>query len=71
MNLKNENYAKHLRDLRIFTDKTNFFRQGKIGNWISHLTQEQSKQIDDAISKKLKAKIVFNYGDKINSFESN
>jgi len=37
-----------------FQPDLNFFKKGKIGNWKNYLTEEQSKRIDDVISKNLK-----------------
>jgi uncharacterized membrane protein YheB (UPF0754 family) len=60
---KNErNYTQTLRDMQIFTNKTEFFRKGQIGNWRDHFSSELSDKIDQRVKEKLKSPIKFNYG---------
>jgi hypothetical protein len=56
------NYTQTLRALQIATEETKFFRKGKIGDWVNHLTQEQSEKIDKVIEANLKAPIKIDFG---------
>ena len=37
----------------MFKDDMTFFNKGQIGNWKKHLSEEQSKKIDDLVANKL------------------
>ncbi len=56
------NYTQTLRALQIATEETKFFRKGKIGDWVNHLTQEQSEKMNKAIEANLKSPIKINFG---------
>lgn len=44
-----------------FHPDLDFFKKGKIGTWKNHLTEEQSKRIDEAMAKNLKYKKPLQY----------
>lgn len=44
-----------------FHSDLNFFKKGKIGTWKNHLTEEQSKRIDEVMRQNLKYKKPIQY----------
>ncbi|CAF0738590.1 unnamed protein product [Brachionus calyciflorus] len=63
-NMKNNpsvNYEWY-KELGLYKKSGNFFRKGKIGDWLNHFAMEDSKQIDEIVEKNLKTDIKFNYG---------
>ena len=44
-----------------FKTELNFFKKGQVGNWKNYLSEEQSKRIDDVVSKNLRYKRPIKY----------
>ena len=45
-----------------FSFKGNFFRKGKIGDWVNYFSKANSQEFDDNLNENLNYKIQLNYG---------
>lgn len=54
---------QEIKEMLYASDDFEFFRRGQIGNWYTIFTPEISKRFDEVISKKLKYKGEFVYGN--------
>ena len=54
-----------------FKTELKFFKKGQIGNWKNYLTEEQSKRIDEVVSKNLKYKKTIKYEPTNNDNNNN
>lgn len=63
MKEKNQSFCKQMIEINVFEKDMQFFRQGKIGDWRNHLSEETSKKVDELVEEKLKCKLTFNYGE--------
>ena len=50
-----------LAPAELFKPDLDFFNKGKIGNWRNHISEEQSKRIDEVVAKNLKYKKPIQY----------
>ena len=59
-NMKEMNKSEFV-PAELFKPDLEFFNKGKIGNWRNHISEEQSKRIDEAVAKNLNYKKPIQY----------
>ena len=48
-------------DLKIWNEKMEFMRKGKVGNWKEYFNDELSRKLDEAVEKNFHNNIRFKY----------